>query len=78
MGSENISGATKYFSGSIQMFTDYFPTWTAIHSALRDLISKFPACALFFFVNHTFISSYYVYFVCSVSYENDYAHVHML
>ena len=30
MGSENISGATKYLSGSIQMFTDYFPTWTAI------------------------------------------------
>ena len=30
MGSENISGAMKYFSGSIQMFTDYFPTWTAI------------------------------------------------
>ena len=27
MGSENISGATKYFSGSIQMFMDYF-TWS--------------------------------------------------
>ena len=30
MGSENISRPTKYFLGSIQMFTDYFPTWTAI------------------------------------------------
>ena len=30
MGSENISRPTKYYLGSIQMFTDYFPTWTAI------------------------------------------------
>ena len=37
MGSENISGPTKYFSGSIQMFMDYFPTWTAI--PLRALVT---------------------------------------
>ena len=35
MGSKNISRVTKYFSGSIHMFMDYFPTWTAILLVLK-------------------------------------------
>ena len=42
MGSENISGATKYFSVSIHMFTDYFPTWTAISFGPVSSAAAFP------------------------------------